>query len=277
MTTENNQIGFNTEYQEKKAVLKILQDELSTLLVYKEDLGSHIAKSIETEFFSKIGNLKLKCINLEIEYRRLKFMAEMMQSMINKGEEVDYEVIETAIEKELKSWHEALENLRLKYEQAVYNKFNVLSKEDAEELIQLFREIVKRIHPDINIGFDEHDLKYWNITLEAYKNSDLETLRFIYNLILNKNITKSEIVENDINAIISLTRKNIKELNSQIQKILSTYPFTLKYKIHDEQWIENHKLDLNIQIEQFNKGIENYLKHIEQLKLISEHGKLSKN
>ena len=74
--------------------------------------------------------------------------------------------------------------------------YKTLSEENAKELKNIYRKLIKKLHPDLN---KENAIKNKNLLLQvtqAYENGDLETLRNLE--LLTDEIIEKENIENII-------------------------------------------------------------------------------
>lgn len=58
-----------------------------------------------------------------------------------------------------------------------------MGPEEEKELKQLYRQLVKRLHPDLNLNLTENELRLFYQTIDAYKNGDMNMLKLIASLV----------------------------------------------------------------------------------------------
>ncbi len=102
----------------------------------------------------------------------------------------------------------------------------------SQKLKELYRRIVKKLHPDINPNITEREKELFFETQKAYKNGDLEKLEEIYAEIMEEEkIQGNGTVSNDISQLNELKEKLIKKLHSverEISAIKASFPYSAK-------------------------------------------------
>lgn len=118
------------------------------------------------------------------------------------------------------------------------------------EITQLYRAIIKKVHPDIN-GRNELFNKYWDNIQDAYKTKNLERIRLFYKLICDE----FESETSDFNVKIEYLTNQIKEFEKSINlekkklsKILAEEPFCFDEKMNDLRWIKHRRKLLEAEI-----------------------------
>ena len=131
-----------------------------------------------------------------------------------------------------------------------------------QELKQLYRKLVKRLHPDSNPNQTTREKELFIEVQKAFKQGDLERLRQIWDELQGF----AEAVEEDEDDIEKLTKirdellKKREELAAEIREIKSREPYTYKRILDDPEVVELSK-------EQFEKLIAEYQKQADELKV----------
>lgn len=90
--------------------------------------------------------------------------------LLNRGEQLTDEEVKNILQVELYAWQENINKfLKQLVEAEALLSLPVLSKEDAKELKNIYKNLAKRLHPDIN-DCDEKDKLLWVRVCTAYKN-----------------------------------------------------------------------------------------------------------
>jgi hypothetical protein len=111
------------------------------------------------------------------------------------------------------------------------------------ELPQLYRQIVKEIHPDLNGITDNYEI-HWNNVQDAYQNKNVFKMRLLYKIICKNNFIDSLNIKNDERILKDEIRdieKNIIKERNKINKLLQHEPFIFKDKFDDNNWIANRR------------------------------------
>lgn len=135
------------------------------------------------------------------------------------------------------------------------------------EIANLYRQIVKKIHPDIN-GESELYNKYWNNIQDSYKTSNLIRLRLFYKLIcedLPCKFPDLRIEEDFLKGQIKQYEKSILLEKQKLSRLQAEEPFCYLEKFNDQKWVKNRKALINSEIyitEQIIKRNKTVLKNI---------------
>jgi len=112
----------------------------------------------------------------------------------------------------------------------------------------MYRQIVKRLHPDI-IGETTNFRAFWDNVQISYSKKDIERLRMFYFIlceISNENDSHNEIEE--LKNFIEKQKKDNENLKTQ-------EPFCFENKLTDQNWIIERKNLLRNKLVQINKRI----------------------
>jgi hypothetical protein len=118
------------------------------------------------------------------------------------------------------------------------------------ELTDIYRALVKVLHPDIN-GYSDNFKRYWEDIQTAYKIKDLNKLEMYYYALCYESSYKtgtSKFEETDLKKqirdleIIIITEKD------KIEYLKTREPFSIKSKLNDKIWIlcRTHALQLKL-------------------------------
>lgn len=260
----NNNIVLLTDVKKLKDQLNILNDEYLRLYEKLKDLKKE-QEYFESLYNSKLGALIFLRFENEIKYRRLKKKLILIVKSKNKGEEVNIEVIEKALEEELKEFYEELEKLRDSLKDSrEFLELPTLTEDEVKRIKEIFRELAKRLHPDVNKNLNETMMDLWFKVQEAYENNDLTAL------IILQGMVKSDDPEEDIK--ISSIEENIEELNKKIYDLKrkidieeNKFPLNIKSLIEDDKYINEKKREITYEIREYKKMINEIEKAIKEV------------
>ncbi len=135
------------------------------------------------------------------------------------------------------------------------------------EIPQLYRQLVKKLHPDRN-GNSHLFEKYWNNVQEAYRSRNLDRLRMFHTALCEEN-------SNNISAPklkeIAL-RTEIKQLEIQIQRerqkiydLKNSDAFKITEKLKDAFWVTSRKIRLKNKIRELETRIRTDKQRLDSL------------
>ena len=134
---------------------------------------------LEKEYMDKIGSFEESVIKEEIECELLIKKQEMIRAALNRREPID----EEAIDKEIESLRQ--EMIKEASADAPPKEYADLSEEQANELQEIYRNIINRYHPQIHTGLTDAHKELFKKAQEAYRRRDVSALKLIYDMMTN--------------------------------------------------------------------------------------------
>jgi Mg2+ and Co2+ transporter CorA len=272
MVAKNDSYSFNViivhpEIEKLKGEVDKLRTELSMLVLERDNLLHHECRNIEAAYMLAVGALEYKVYEIECAILRQKRMAEMIQAQKNRQEKVDTVKINNALDKEFAEYQAEL-NKRLGEMNAALDrkKSRQLTQEESTEFKKLYRAVVKVLHPDINRDLSEEQLKLFLHAIEAYKRGDLKELRIIGAMVSNPIIPHKK--QDGLAALRKeKTRyaEHIKNINDDIARIKSEYPYTMKSFMQNPKEIDSRKTELEKHIKQLDETLSAYTEKIAEM------------
>ncbi|MBL7014220.1 MAG: hypothetical protein ISR83_07345 [Candidatus Marinimicrobia bacterium] len=232
----------------------------------REYLLRTVKPSIEANYQLKIGVFQIELTQIEVEARRLKKMIHKIQADINQDRKPDIVKIEKELEKEFQKWYRQIKNEAEKIEKAQNRFNNQMTDSQSAEFKKLFRELVKKLHPDINSNLSEAEKEVWLKVLHAYNHGDLEELRALSVLMESSNdgeqIPKEK---NELQSQVDSLTIHLKRTEEEITTIQNAHPFDLIDPLDDKSWVENKQSEILDHISQWKQMIMTYADIIEKL------------
>lgn len=174
---ESRDLGALASLQDKVASL---QQELLDLVGEHDHLLYVICLNIENDYMVKLGYLEVKAFELQLTFSRMRREISMIQACINRGEAVQLAVIQERLELEFASFQAKLTNQLNQLDRALGRaQVDYLSEEEVKELKQLYRQLVKAWHPDMNPNLGPEYAQLFERAVQAYRNGDLVTMRIL--------------------------------------------------------------------------------------------------
>ena len=255
------------EFNALKQQYEALQEELVKLAAKRETLLTTEKRSLETKYYLKIGRKQYQLYMLRNGVLRLRRKIEIIRAHLNRGEKYDLERVEKRLDEELKRWEEEVLELFQKIRHAEYiNKLPLLTPAEASELKSLFRELVRRLHPDLNKGLAEKDKHLWNRVLAAYDHGDLPELKTLALLVEDKEKSKESFTAiEELNIATAKIKRQIEHLLQDLDKIGQQFPFALREKLANEAWIKEQHAEMEKQMSHYREQKLLYLSLLSDL------------
>ncbi len=158
--------------------------------------------------------------------------------------------IESHIENEFKE-----EDLELQTETARVNilieehKNNLSKKQDFKELHTIYKDCIRKIHPDLLLEPTDYEENLFYSSKEAYEDRDLDELKSAQNLIGRHEIENEPITVEDFEKLRNKLEINIELEDKEISNIVNSKPYTQQKFLLDTKkvniLIEEHKNNLS--------------------------------
>ncbi len=261
------ELELSQEFNLLRQQYEDLREELVKLATEREILLTTEKRALETKYYLKIGRKQYQLYLLRNEVLRLRRKTEIIRASLNRGESYDLEMVEKCLDEELKRWEEEVLELFQKIRYAEYiNKLPLLTPAEAGELKKLFRELVRRLHPDLNRELAEKNKHLWNRALAAYDHGDLQELKTLALLVEDKEKAKESFTATaELNTAIGKIKKQITHLLQDLAKIEQQFPFTLREKLDDEAWVKEQNVEMERQMSYYREQKLLYLSLLSDL------------
>ncbi len=279
-----------SEYERLLEEISELKALIVSLTAERDELKFHICRYLAAEYNSRIGVLEFQAMTARLKVLELKRTIEYLQAQINRQEEKSEEKAREQARQEYKKFEEDLnqkaeeakrtdryqedtarkeeewqreqdrkeQEARERGEEPDENRVKYKSRSD--EMKALYRKIVKALHPDMNPDQTEAEKVLFQEAVEAYNNGDLDKLREIAAMIDEGNIGSgvsdpAQDIER-LKEIIEVLKKRVEALQKEIETIKTTFPYTMKDFLADEEAVSARQKELADIISEYNKQAE---------------------
>ncbi|NDO20416.1 hypothetical protein FMM68_12235 [Lachnospiraceae bacterium MD329] len=246
---------IHSEYENLLEETKKLQAELSTLIMERDELKHHICKNIQTEYILKLGTLEYKVFEFQCKILRIKRKIEIIQAHFNRQEIVNIIEIEVKLDFEYSEYQKKLDEKMNDINEALErNSMNTLTPEETEELKKTYKQIVKKLHPDINPNVTEGELKLFNQAVEAYKSGDIQIIRSI--AVMISEISVHEEIADSMKVLkekIDKLKQMIADVLKEIEQIKQSFPYNQKELLSNSEKVKECQDELNVLLDEYRK------------------------
>lgn len=249
---------ISPEAQRLKEEVDRARAELMALLLERDELKYVICKNIEMRYMLELGGLEYKVYQLECSWLRKKRKIELIQMRKNRQETIDIYEIEAQLDKEFEEYLEALEDHLAAVNDAIdRSKGELLTTEESAEFKKMYRSIVKALHPDLNPNITPEQIKLFQRAVEAYENTDVETLKVIHEMVDGMTIPESwdnpiAKLKEDKSRLDGLIKGVVKGMES----IKADFPYNMRDLLNDEDKLETKRQELNELYQEYKEAIE---------------------
>ena len=139
------------------------------------------------------------------------------------------------------------------------------------ELKRLYRQIVKRLHPDVHPNPTEREMDLLNRANKAYKAGDPEEMRRIWEELAGmvqpeETFEDTEEGRKRLRELIGALMKRCEALEEEIRHIMSSFPYTVKVLLDDDKALEMKRRELLDQLAEVRTLLEKMDEYIAELK-----------
>ncbi len=245
----------------------ILKKEFTELFAQKNDMLTQEEQVLIALYLTVIGQKQHQKYCLSVEIKMMTQRISLYQAYFNRNEYPDIALIEKKMENQFAEFQKKIADEAKRIAIAKeFLKEGFLSEGDVKKLKDVYRQIVKRLHPDINPNVTEAEKDLFVKAQSAYDLCDLITLNAIL-LSLDSLAPGTDMEPTDLKAKVDALQKHVSKLKTQIDNLEKQFPFTFREKLADESWVETERAQLDTDIEALN--IEKN-KYIDYLKLLEE-------
>ena len=201
---------------------------------------------IEADYAVKIGYLENEVLEARIAMRRAQRKATLARAQANNGLAVDESGIEKQLDTELEDWYHKLSAAVANYYQQVEARCSLapMSLADSEELKRLFRQLAKRLHPDINPNQTDEEAALFALAQMAYQAGDLNTLRSLVSTLGPGTDEPDPTDELQLSALLTVLQAQLQVHEADLAAVKEAFPYCFKEKLADPQWVANKAQEL---------------------------------
>ena len=239
--------------------IAVLEKELGKVILEQDEMLNTVKPNLEAEYQKKIGYKELECMETEITARRYKRQIELIQAAVNRQESIKEKEIEQQLDDEFQKWHEKIKQQYQKAKAAEDWLNSLMSDEENAEFTTLYRQLVFKLHPDLNPNQTKDEENLWHRVQLAYEGGDLEEMRSLA-IILD---AQHETIE--LPSSKDVLQKRKEKLMEQIQKTINTmseleqkFPFNIIGKLADNDWVNTKIEEIQEQVNQWQEKCKHY-------------------
>lgn len=259
-------LDLTTETKILKAQAEMLRKEYAELYEQRNYMLQYEEAKLSSLYLALIGQESFQLFCLNGEYAQLLQRIKLAQAYFNRNELPNWESIEKQVHEAFMDYQHKVEQEAARLSEAKeFFKSNFLSTEDVLQVKNVYKLLVKKLHPDLNPNQTEEDAELFLKTQAAYSLSDLTALNEIL-LYLNGTIGTAPEVADDISAFVQKLTTMIGDIKQKIEKLNQTFPYSFREKLYDDEWVAAEQSKLKKQIEELKTEFAEKTEYLQLLK-----------
>jgi hypothetical protein len=130
-----------------------------------------------------------------------------------------------------------------------------MSHQDHQQLQKMFRQIAKRLHPDINPGLSEEQQRLWLRASTAYKDGDSNGLLAVSLMLEDFPEAPLPTAVDELAERRDALKRQINSALAVIDGVRKTFPLNQMHDILNSEWVAGKQDELNLVITEMNVQI----------------------
>ncbi len=260
----------NPRVAELKVRTAYLRDELSELLGKWFYMKNVVYPQLEYRYHQLFGELEIDINYFNLELKNLKmthFNVKMPNGNFKPQPKLD-------------ELNDIAEHIFNRVEKSIENnQIPELALNIDYELSYIYRQLVKKLHPDTNSEIELFH-KYWLNVQEAYQTKNIYKLRLFHKIICFDEYLDLVTMRNRervLNGELNELEKSIKNEKKKINRLVMQEPFIFMNKLYDDFWIEDRKKYLNKKLSNIKDRIKTFKKDIMKIDIEESELAISNN
>ena len=299
MTEPQNEITNEEYINGLKEEISYLKEILASKLFEEDHLINFTCREIETDYALKFGVYKYKINEYKLKIKKTKRTIELLNKMIEKQsnnlfnkendelEENQIKINKTKINKpkiNMSEIEKHIENefkeeyLELETETAKVNilieehKNNLNKKQDFKELNNIYKDCIRKLHPDLLFEPTSFEENLFYNSKEAYEDRDIDELKSTQNLINRHNINVIPKTKEEFERFRDKLEINIELEDKEISQIINSKPYNQQKFLLDTKKVNSYREGLVTSLLEVEKE---YIKINKRLGEIKKENNLS--
>ena len=246
--------------------LEELRQQSSKLYLEAEYMQFEERPLLLSLYETNIGKLQFEEFQLSVKIRLVQLETQLVQAYINRNERPDESEIATRLQLEQEKFKLQLDEKVAEIKAAQdYLNAPTYSREESEELRDLYRLITKALHPDLHPEQSQKEQDLFLKAVAAYRAGDIPILRQIALTLADDNI--EDIPEADLPRMIEQARNSVEAFRSRIEKMNGQFPFIYREQLRSEAWIKEQQVEISERIASAKALLEQKQNYLMILKL----------
>ena len=248
---------------ELKAQVRELREKIVAVIAEMDDIRLQQIPAIQADYAVRVGCWETQLLEAELACRRAKRKLALMQARVNDGLEVQSEqtdsYVEAMLDTELAEWRDRLAQLQAKQQMLLASVAgsSYLTPPQSRRLKELYRTLVKRLHPDLHPAYAERFEELFATATRAYKAGQLDVLRAleVSTRALEQGDADLEgLSESELAMAVELTQIELEAMERDLAALKADPIFELKRNMADAAWLSATVASIKAKTAEFDEA-----------------------
>ncbi|MDR0927369.1 MAG: hypothetical protein LBO69_06335 [Ignavibacteria bacterium] len=274
--THNQTIKKHTNNTGLLADVSRYRQELLNLLKDWHYYNTEVLQRILFAYENIFGTLEQEIEQKDRTAKTLERKYQMLSYRINRGEKITRKSLEfidrlLEIDTQREVTHPRHRSMHRGNVMPLRQRNGLLDTRynDGIDIAYLYRQIVKRLHPDI-VGESTAFRACWDNVQNCYRQHDIDRLKMFYAILCHEHLNNVEEVqanEVQLKKEVDDLKAYISQQHKDIDRLLKEEPFSIEEKLDDQSWIIERKNLLRDRLVQANKRILHHNKLLQEVRI----------
>lgn len=240
-----------------------LRDQLTDLLVEKEELLTIFYQELNAAYGQSIGKYELYLYERELSYKKIKAKNEKIQRMIENGQrDINLYDIDKQVDKDFIDFENKIEAYRETSQlDKKYLDMEKIKYRNYKKLRKTYWDLARHNHPKLKKEASKEDRDFWKKVKKAFEEGDLKELETL-KISLDYRDQGQKASETQLEDEISYLDGQIKSTKDYIKKLKGLHPYNKKDLLEDmsrlrgkQEELASKTQEVSVKINQMEKEL----------------------
>lgn len=262
----NGKVIAMEKYQLVQKEIAELRQQLEDMLLKRQRLIYDDGKDVEMDYMRQIGHLEYQLLQYRYQAMRARRQAALMQQNFARASEIDREKIQQRLDSEFRKYRVSLAQWEAAFARAEKrSQEKGLDGEEREELYSVYRQIITKLHPELNPNAFGRFSDILRQTAECFVKRDLDAMNRIAQTIADipeenqGNLTGSRLEQRR-----SQLKESVANVRKEIERAEKSFPYNQKDLLQNPHAVKAVQRELRGQMSYYKELCDIYTQQLQQ-------------
>ena len=244
--------------------LRQVQGETLELLTEMDHITNQVLPHLKADYAVKIGVYETELLKARLRALRAKRKLALITAAANRGESVDEQDLESALDQELEDWSLKVQASVRDLESMMNRRIGLMpmTAVDSRELTRVHRLLVKRFHPDLH-PMDRRRAELFEVMQSLYEQGDLPGLTALERSTRDLEDADRPLIEDEAAVELELALSQLDQTREAYQRLCEEFPYSIRFQLEDPAWVCSQVQNLEEQIAHEEQVAQEYEARVE--------------